>query len=540
MIMISRFACLLIAFPIFFISCKGGYDKQKKAVTSIDQSISINIGSEPQTLDPRKARNLNDINLVKMLMDGLTRIDKSNEGISLALAEKIEVSTDLKTYTVHLKEANWSNGDPVTSEDFLYAWKQSLSPHFNAPYANFLYVIKNAQEIKQGKLPLSLLGVDILDSKTLVINLNAPTPYFKKLLAKPIFFPVHAQKDRTCPSWASNPADFIGNGPFSLSEWKHCNTLELKKNSKYWDEKAVSLDTINIVMVDEATELAMFEKQALHWAGSPLSTIPTDAIESLRNSNSLQTLEGLGTNWIRVNTQNAHFKSQKLRRAFGLAINREEIVSFVTGGGQVATTSIVPPSLGLTKEPYFMDGSTEVAKQLFDEALQEMEITSNNLSEITLTYPSSDRAQRIAQTLQDQWLKAFNLQITLEALEPKVYFDRISMQDYTLALGDWIADFEDPINFLEVFKERDVGTNNTHWENPSYTELLKTANYCSSPESRLEMLSQSEWILIQDMPVIPLFHSSFLYTQDENLHGVKITSSGDLDFKEAYLRHNKK
>ena len=534
---ISRVACLLVACPIFFIACKSGNNNQKKGFSSNDQSISINIGSEPQTLDPRKARKLSDLNLIKMLMDGLTRIDNSNEGTSLALAESIEVSKDLKTYTIRLKEASWTNGDPVTAEDFLYAWKQSLSPNFNAPYANSLYVIKNAQEIKQGQLPLSLLGVDILDSKTLVITLNAPTPYFKKLLAKPIFFPVHAQKDRTCPSWASNPSDFIANGPFTLSEWKNCSELKLKKNPSYWDQKTVTLNTIKMVMVDEATELGMFEKNELHWAGSPFSVIPIDAIEHLRNSNSLYTLEGLGTNWIRINTQNSHLKNQKLRRAFGLAINREELVKFVTGGGQIATTSIVPPSFGLNKEPYFIDADIEVANDLLHESLEEMGVSKNDLSEITLTYASSDRGQRIAQTLQDQWLKAFNIQIALEGLEPKIYFDRISTKDYTLALGEWIADFEDPINFLEVFKDRDVGTNNTHWENSSYTELLKAANSCPSPESRLQMLSQSEHILIKDMPVIPLFHSSFLYTQDENLYDVTITASGDLDLKKAYLKN---
>lgn len=533
---ISQLACLLMVFPICFTACKSGNNKPKKQLSHIEQSISINIHSEPQTLDPRKARSLNDINLIKMLMDGLTRKDNSDEDISLALAKQIEVSTDLKTYTIHLKEASWSNGDPVTAEDFLYSWKKSLSPNFNAPAANILYVIKNAQEVKEGKLPLSLLGIDILDSKTLVITLNNPTPYFKKLLAKPIFFPVHAKTDRTCPSWASNHSDYVTNGPFTLNEWKHCNEIQLKKNQSYWDQKAVTLSTIKLVMVNEETEMGMFEKNELHWAGSPLSTIPLDAIESLRNANSLYVLEALGTTWIRVNTQNPHFKSQKLRRAFGLAINREEIVNFVTGGGQIATTSIVPSSLGLTNKPYFTDANIEVANKLLCEALDEMGISQEDLSNITLTYAASDRTHTIAQSLQDQWFKAFNIQVTLEGLERKIYFDSISKQNYTLALGDWIADCEDPINFLAVFKDKNVETNNTHWENPRYTEILEKSNSCTEEETRLNLLSQSEKILIDEMCVIPLFHSSFLYVKNEKLHGVILTPSGDFDLKRAYLK----
>lgn len=498
------------------------------------QNITLNITNEPQTLDPRKARALADANLIRMFMDGLTRVDKNGK-TTLAVAEKVDVSSDFLTYSFKLRNSTWSNGDPVTAQDFAYAWKKSLSPEFNAPNANMLYVIKNAKEAKTGKLPLSLVGIETPDTKTLVVKLNHPTPYFLELISHPVFFPVNSSVDRSNSRWAENHSTYVGNGPFSLTEWKHHNVISAKKNENYWDKKAVQIADLKMVMVNEETGFNMFTSKELTLDGSPFSTIPVDAIQDLKAKKKLQIAPVLATQWIRVNIDHTPFQSKKLRRAFAFAIDRQAIVDHIAQGNQIPATGIVPKAMGLQTEPFFEDGNVGAAQELFQEALDEAGLSRESLPEIKFLYASTERNHLIAQAIQEQWRKTFDVQVSLEPVEQKVFFDRVSKKNYTLSLGNWFADFNDPINFLEVFKSKDVGTNNTNWESASYQELLETSCYCKNPDERKAILKQSEEILISDMPVIPIFHYTMLYIQDEALKDVVLTTMGNIDFKYAHI-----
>jgi oligopeptide transport system substrate-binding protein len=527
-----KFCVALLCLALWTASCQSPSSKSKGH--SADSSIRMNIKDEPQTLDPRKARDLNSITLMKMLFDGLTRLD-CNEKVDLALAEKVAISDDLKVYTFSLRDAEWSNGDPVTASDFEYAWKMCLSPEYPSDTAFQMYPIKNAKLAKEGKVSLDDVGIRVLDAKTIQVELESPTPYLLSLLASPPFFPVNEKVDRKDPQWAQNAANFVCNGPFSLKEWKHQDRLEVVKNNSYWDAAQVKLSEIQLVMVQEETELMMFEKKELDWAGSPLSTLPLEAIKGLRNSSMLKTKEMLGTYFLRSNTEKAPFNTSKMRSAFALAINRKAIVDHVTQGNQLPATGLVPTCFGLQKAPYFKDANVEFSKKLFEEALAESGLTKENFPEISLMYRAGERNHLIAQAVQQQWFEAFGVRIKLEALEGKVYFDRISSQDYHLASGSWIADFEDPINFLEVFKYKQGGSNNTLWENAEYVRLLDESSKTADPLKRLELLSASEKVLIDAMPVMPIFHYTMLYVNHPKIQNVVLSSSGQLDFKWAYF-----
>ncbi len=523
---------LLIPLLVFALTgCKRGASPSNQ---NNRQQITINIKSEPQTLDPRKARALTDINLIRMFMDGLTRIDKEGNP-SLALAKKVDVSADKKTYTFTLRDSKWSNGDPITSHDFAYAWKKSLTPTFNAPNANMLYVVKNAKEAKLGSLPLSLVGIETPDEKTLVVNLNHPTPYFLELTANPIYFPVNSHVDRANSHWAEKESTYVGNGPFILHSWKHHNTIEAKKNPCYWDQRSVSLSGLKMVMIGEDSSFDMFDSNDLNWEGSPFSKIPIDAIETLKSVNKLRTVPALATKWIRVNVEKTPFESQKLRQAFAVAINRQQIVEHIMQGDEIPATEIVPLSMGLRTIPFFKDGDTEMAQKLFSEALKEMKLSVEGLPEIRLTYHSdSKRNHLIAQALQNMWHQAFGIKVCLAPEEHKSFFNAISKSDYSLSLGDWLADFNDPINFLEIFKTKHCGTNNTNWENLRYYELLEASFDCEDLEARKNLLRKSEEIIMDEMPVIPIFHFTMLYVQDDHLKDVVLTTMGNIDFKWAH------
>lgn len=519
---------------ISLTSCKKGVDHKVIAPNSSNQIVRINIAHEPQTLDPRKVRSLNDVNILKIFMEGLTRIDK-NGSPTLAMAEKVHISDDLKTYTFTLRKTQWSNGDPVKAQDFEYAWKKSLLPSFNSPNANMLYVIKNAREIKKGNLPLSLLGVDAIDDHTLTITLDHPTPYFLDLVAHPIFFPVNQLLDKTNPNWAEQQNSYITNGPFLMEDWKHHNAIVAVKNKQYWDNKTVRLNQLNMIMVSEDTGFKMFETKELDWDGSPFSMIPSEAIQALRGKHKLETAPVNATAFIRINVDRAPFDSQKMRRAFGLAINRQAIVEHITQGNQIPATGIVPIAMGIQETPYFEDGAIAMAEQLFEEALVEKQITKEDLPEITFLYAANGQASVLAQAIQYQWYEAFGIAVRLEPVEDKVCFDRIGKNNYTLALGSWFADVNDPVNFLEVFKSKTNGINNTNWENISYANLLDISNTCKNKEERSKLLMESEKLIINEMPLIPLYHYNLLYIKDAELKDVVLTSLGNIDFKWAYL-----
>lgn len=533
--LMSRLLPVFSLMVIAFTGCgKKGVDSSSVPKTS-SQTLRLNIAHEPQTLDPRKARALADINLIKMFSEGLTRVDKEGKA-ALALAKSVKISEDGLSYRFTLRDTYWSNGDPLTSHDFAYAWKKSLSPTFNSPNAFMLYAIKNAKEVKLGTLPSSLLGIETPDEHTLVVELEHPTPYFLELTEHPVFFPVNQNIDRLTPNWAENQETYVSSGPFRLQEWKHHNMIQAEPNSKYWDAKSVQLSSLTMYMVTEETGFKMFGSNELDFDGSPFSTIPVAAIDSLRQANQLKSMPVLATQLIRINVEKAPFQSKKMRRAFALAINRQDLVDHVIQGNQIPATGIVPKAMGLQDRPYFGDGQAEEAAQLFEEALLELGMSREHLPEIALTYAATDRNHPVAQAFQQQWYSALGIRVRLEPVESKISFSRVSKQDYTLALGSWFADFNDPINFLEVFKTKSVGTNNTNWENPSYTELLETSYLCPNAEERLAYLKQSEALIIDEMPVIPIFHYTLLFVQDESLHDVVLTKTGNVDFKWAYVR----
>lgn len=502
---------------------------------SISQEIlRVHVSAEPTTLDPRKGRELLSLTLIRALFDGLMRYDKDLKP-QMALADKITLSEDQKTYTFHLKQASWSNGQPIVAEDFLYAWKKVLEPSFVADQAFQLYVIKNAKACKLGKCSFEDVGVRALDSLTLQVELEHPTPYFLDLTTFPVFFPLPCGIDTSNPNWAIDSANYVNNGPFRLKHWKHHAELDLEKNETYWDKAAVNLQTVQLIIVNEETGLKMFEKNEVDWTGSPLSTLSLDALEDLKKGNLLHKKPILGTYFFWINTAKPPFDQLEMRQAFAQAINRQALVTHITQSTQVPASSLVPASLGLKTEALLKDGDVEAARELFKKVLVKNGWSSKKLPTITLSFPSGQRNMMIAQAVQEQWREAFDIEVQLEAVEPKVMSSRLSYRDYQLSIGSWIADFNDPINFLEVFKFKTASTNNTLWENADYVALLDQASLTVDPQERLALLNQSETLLMEAMPIIPIFHYTLLYLSKESVQDVILSSLGVMDFKWARM-----
>lgn len=288
-------------FRFFLIACLVFSAACQKPSGPLKQALRINIESDPQTLDPRKARDLKTITLIRMLFEGLTRVSPKGE-TELALAEAVEIADDQTRYVFHLRDSVWSNGDPVTSLDFAESWRAILSPSFPTDIANQLYPIKNARKAKLGEVDLSQVGIETPDAATLVVHLESPTPYFLELASLTSFFPVPHRICSLDPKWGQDSAFHVGNGVFAIQSWIHGDRIHLVKNPRYWETDKVKMAEIELFMVASDTEMRMFEEGELDWAGSPLCSIPADSIADLKTKNALKVSPLSGTVFLCLNT----------------------------------------------------------------------------------------------------------------------------------------------------------------------------------------------------------------------------------------------
>lgn len=496
--------------------------------TNGSQSLRVAATVGPHSLDPRSARILVDATVLNMLYEGLMRFTASG-ALAPGVAESVAISSDLTTYTFHLRQSFWSNGDPVTANEFAVAWKHQLEPHSPAPNAFLLYMIKNARSAKMGTVPINNVGVTAVDAHTLVVELEEPTPHFLQLTAFYALFPVHHTTDHA--------PGMVSNGPFKLEHYSPNDQLTAIKNPHYWEASAVNLDKINIVVVDDSTALNLFETGALDWVGSPLSTVPNEALVSLNDSPYLKSVPSAAIHFLRFNVDQAPLNHPKIRRALALAINRRELIDHVILGNQMPATGLIPNSAQWEATQYFQDNDIAMARQLLAEALGELKLDA--LQPITLIYVNNPRSNKLAQALQQQWQQYLGLWVNLQNMEGKHFLERLKAQDYQIANGSWFADFDDPINFLDVFSAKDNGTNNTGWENFEFQALLKQSKEQVDASQRLAILKKAEQLLVSEMPIAPIFYYQLNYLQAPGFEGIGIAPLGIQIFREGSLSGRK-
>lgn len=528
--MLHKFHFIALATTIFTLFLAGCH-RDKVPGGASPKILRMATSDFPDTLDPRKSRVLSSATTGHLFFEGLMPQDGD---AYTAVASSVDISSDGLTYTFHLRPCLWSNHDAVTAYDFEYSWKTVLSPDFPAPNAYYLYVIRGAKEAKAGKLPLSDVAVVAVDDHTLRVTLEAPCPLFLKLVALPPFLPVNKRCDVANPGWAeAGPKAFVGNGPFTFSS-RSGDELVASKNESYWDANNVKLDGVVLVVQDDNTALQLFQSGQLDWVGSPLGCIPVDAIVALKNGSAFHKQDAAGTAFFRFNTASGLYSNASLRKAFNSAIDRQSIVDSILQGGQKPATTLVP-SHWTGQQPLFHDNDKTNAVVLFEQALQELHLDRDHFPNVTLMYSNEERSHKLAQAVQQQWQATLHVPVTLRKLEGKVLIDSIRRQDYQIALGSWFADVADPSNFLEVFRSRHNGTNNTGWEDTHFAELLDIAMKEGDTTKRLESLKEAETCLLEAMPIAPIFQYSFLYLVSPHVKGVKLSETGSLDFKDAYL-----
>ncbi len=520
-------AAVAIILVSLMTSCSKGNDVPKKMT-----ELRMNINREPPTMDPRKGTELIGSAMHFIMFEGLMRLNPDGT-LTPAQAKSVSISDDRKVYTFVLKDTFWTDGTPVTAGDFEWAWKKILSPDFPASNAHLLYPIKNAEKAKKGLLPVSEVAIVAKSDKTLVVELEQPTPYFLDLVSFCVFFPVNRKIDEAHPDWSFEPGPhFISNGPFKLREWKHNNEILFEKNTKYWEADQIYLDKIHVSMVsDENTVLHMYENNELDIIGLGISPIPTDALLKFQKIGFLKTQPSPGTTIICFNVTHPIFSNKNIRKAFAYAINRQEIIDNITQLGEEVATGVIPPVLKNNKNRvFFEDNNVELARELFRKGLKELGISEKDFPEITYSYSSSEANHKLAQAIQHQWSQILGVKINLQMSEHKVLLDKLGNRNFEIAQSLWVAQYKDQMNILERFKQRSNVKNYPGWEHPEFARLLDKSAQDSTEKERMATLEAAEALFVEEMPLAPIYHWKTSYMIQPHLTNTEFLPNGAFNY----------
>ncbi len=467
-----------------------------------EQVLRIALGHSVVSLDPRVGGENASSEILRLLFEGLTRLNQDGD-VENAVAESIEVSSDLKQYTFHLRPCFWNDGSFISAHDFAYSWKRILSPDFTTSFATFFYFIKNAREAKQGKVSLDDVGIFVLNDRTLRVELERPTPYFEQLLAHPVFAPIHRVWDQQCPQWPyQSGRNYPCNGPFQLKSNQSNQGYQLVKNPLYWNSPKIRLDQIILTPMDPMQAIQAFSKNEIDWVGNPFGPWPSFYAPE-ENENILSTPDHL-VRWMVFNTHCPPFNHPKLRYAFSLAINREELIKNASLPMNSAY-SILLPSYCAKQESMFPKTDPEKARRLFDEALQELGLSRESFT-LQLIFPQKGISEWISKELHQQLQESLGIDCHLQSFPWSSCFRRMIEGKFQVGLMQWSSLVDDPIYTLNAFKFANEGTNFAHWEHKEFQKLLDLSEQEMNPFQKSSYLYRAEEILAAEAPVIPLVY----------------------------------
>jgi len=487
--------------------------------------LRLGNGSEPEDLDPQVITGVPEHHIVMALFEGLVSADPTDLHPLPGLADSWNVSNDGRTYTFHLRDGiRWSDGVPITTADFIGSYKRMLTPAFAAQYANFLYdYVVNAKEYYDGTITdFSQVGFRAIDERTLEVRLKFPVPYLLNIIAGHQAWtavPIHIVErfgglERKSTDW-TRPGNLVGSGPFVLSQWLPDQKVVVERNPYYWDAKNVRLDAIEFYAIsDDAAEERLFRTGQLDMTNSlPLSKIDVyrqDYPDQLRIS------PYLGIYYYVFNIAKPPLNDPRVRKALALAIDREAIVNNVTRGGQRAAYSVsYPNTLGYTPRAR-LTGDIAEAQRLLAEAGYP---GGRGMPPIELLYNTSEAHRSIAEAIQAMWRTNLGVDLRLENQEWAVYLSMTEAKNFELARGGWIADYVHPNSLLEIWESRN-GNNHSNWANPEYDRLYQEALAASSEEARYEIYQRMDQILVNEVPLVPIYHYTRVYAVSPRVRGI--------------------
>lgn len=468
--------------------------------------------AEPRSLDPHYIQAQYESVIVYDLITGLT-VD-GPDGVSIpAAAESWEISDDGLTWTFHLREHNWSDGTPVTAEDFVYAWRRMMAPETAAPYASLLYIFENAQAVNTGALPPEELGARAIDDLTLELTLENPAPYLPELMSNFTTFPVPRHIVEAVGGDWTDPGNYVGNGPYTLTQWVPNDHITLEKNPGFYDAGSVAIDrVIYYPAADPDAGLRRFRAGELDM----LDELPIAQIDWLRANipEAIHIEPFLGIEYIPFNMSRPPFDDVRVREALNLALDRDAITEQILRLGYAPAYAIVPPGTanypGGSQMP-FADQPMEERIVRAQRLMREAGYGPDTLLSTSLMVRSTAAdARRVPAAIQQMW-RAIYVDLEIVQSDGAITAQRIQEGDFDMGLINWIADFNDARNFLFLLMADGSGKNYARYANPEFDRLIYASDAAADPAMRGGLMAEAESLALSEYPWIPVY---YLVTRD--------------------------
>ncbi|KAA1174077.1 peptide ABC transporter substrate-binding protein [Rhizobium tropici] len=477
------------------------------SVSAHAATLNIHNGGDPTSLDPQKISGDWENRIDGDIFEGLVTEDPKDNPIP-GQAASWTISPDQKVYTFKLRDGiKWSDGQPVTAQDFVFAFQRLMDPKTAAQYAYLQYTIRNAEKINKGEIKdPTQLGVKAIDDKTLEITLENPTPYFLNALMHYTAYPlpkhvVEAKGDQ----WVKI-GNIVTNGPYKPTEWVPGSHVSMVKSDQYYGAKDIKIDNVNYyTLEDQAAALKRYRAGEF----DILTSFPADQYEWIQKNlpGQAHVVPFLGTYYYVMNATKPPFNDKRVRQALSLAVNREVIGPKILGTGELPMYSWVPPGTANYGEPAYVSWKDEPYKQKVEEAkklLKEAGFGPDHPLKAQLRYNTNDNHKRIAVAIAAMW-KPLGVDIELYNTETKVHYDEMQRGEVQIGRAGWLADYNDPINFLNLLSTG-VEMNYGRWSNKDYDALIKQGNEEIDLKKRAEIYKKAEQLALDDSAAIPIYY----------------------------------
>lgn len=535
---LSVFQPFSLSALLFFCACSPRETPVQRG--NREQILHRGISPDISQLDPQLSTVANDYAAIHALFEGLVAEDPVDLHPVPALAEKWDISADNLRYTFHLRaNAKWSNGDPVTAQDFVASYKRILTASLGAHYASLLYIIERAEPFHKGKLTdFAQVGVSALNAHTLQIKLEHSDPNFLSLLTLAPFMPVHTPTiekhgplhDRA-NTW-TKPGNIVSNGPFTLKEWNLNQRMILVKSPSYWDAATVRLKEIHLHAGESRdTEERAFRSDQLHLTES----LPPGKADVWRDDpqHRLRIDTLLGTEFYRINVNRPFLNDRRVRRALSLAIDRDAIVHKILRAGQIPARAFTPPGTAGYTPATQIPTDANAARALLTEAGYP---DGKGAPPIELLFNTSESHRAVAESIQEMWRRELGLEVRLSNQENGSMLAVRTTGSFQILRSVWIGDTVDPLSFLSIWTS-DSGNNFTGWKNPLFDQLLFEAARTPDDAARNALFQKAEALVLDDAPFIPIYHYTHVFLIQPSVKGWNPTLLDHHPYKYVYLEN---
>lgn len=494
------------------------------------RKVTVGLSNEPYQMNTILKTDAISQTISNHINEGLTRYDRNSKSIP-GIAERWEVSGDGLVWTFHLRDSRWSDGTPVTAQDFRFAFLEALSKEAHADYAFLFHVFKNAAEYNYGRAGRDEVGITVKDNKTLQLTLEAPTPYLPSLLAFGNFAPVKEDFYRKQKgTYGADAHKLLYSGPWIIKEWLHEDRLVLVKNPQYWNAENIKIDEIEFSIIKAGTSGSdMFLKNEL----DVINVTDSEAAAFESAGHEVKAYPDGSTFYLEFNTTDAILKNANIRKALTYAIDREDYIKNVRKDKSIPALSFTSPVIHGETQPFSVEIGAGTAVHTVTEAQVLLrkgikELGLDSMPKISLLVNESEIAKRDGLAFAKYWKKNLGIEVEIIPLPFKTCIEKRQSRNFQIAVSGWGPDYNDPISFLEVL-ETVNGNNFTGYSSKIYDQLLRNIRNEKDSGKRMELLKKLEAVLLEDMPIGPIYHRYRAYAVKPSIQGLVRRWNQDID-----------